>query len=164
MKYAADRALQVAVEMERFGQTFYESLAVGCGNAEIAALAATLAKSEENHAALFKRMRESLPPVHRGPQLTEKEMFEAAKELRNKIMPDAGSVREVVQATDPRKALDMAIKMEANAVAYYSGLASGIAGLDAAVLTKFVNEEKGHLRTLQERYERLFPQASDGRL
>lgn len=164
MNYTADRALQIAVEMERFGQTFYESLAVGCGNAEIATLAATLAKSEESHAAFFKRMRESLPPSHRGPQLTEKELFEAARELRNKIIPNASSVREAVLAITPLKALDMAIKMEANAVAYYYGLTLGVDGLDATVLTKFVNEEKGHLRTLQDCREQLFSQTSNGNL
>jgi rubrerythrin len=29
MNYPTDRALQIAVEMERLGQTFYESLARG---------------------------------------------------------------------------------------------------------------------------------------
>jgi rubrerythrin len=156
MKYEADRALQVAVEMERLGKTFYESLAAGCGNREIAALAATLAKSEESHVILFKRMREKLPPVHRGPMLTEKELFAASKELRDKIMPDASTVRAAVTSADPSKALDMAIAMEAHAVAYYTNLAAGVEGLDAEVLRNFVKEEKEHLETLRARRQRIF--------
>lgn len=162
MKYEADRALQVAIEMERLGQTFYESLASGCGDAGIAALATRLAKDEERHIAVFTRMWNALPPVHRGPPLTEQERFAAAGELRNKIMPDASAVREVALSPDLRKALDMAIEMEAAAVDYYTGLASGRAGLlDAAVLTGIANEEKAHLTMLQEQRERLFPQTTN---
>jgi rubrerythrin len=163
MKYAADHALQVAAEMERLGQTFYESLSAGCGNAGIAALAARLAKDEKQHVAIFKRMRDALPPVHRGPTLTEEELFAAAGELRNTIMPGAQAVRKVVLAADLSKALDMAIKMEAGVVAYYSGLASGIAGLDAVALTKVTDEEKGHLSMLQKQRGRLFPSTPNAR-
>jgi rubrerythrin len=161
MKHEADRALQVAVEMERLGKTFYESLAAGCGNREIAALAATLAKSEESHAALFKRMREKLPPLHQGPKLTDEELFTESKVLRDKIMPNADTVRAAVTAADPRKALDMAIAMEAHAVSYYTKLAVSVGGLDAEVLRNFVKEEYEHLNTLRAKRERLFPKATN---
>jgi rubrerythrin len=161
VKYEADHALQVAIEMERLGQTFYESLASGCGDAGIATLATRLAKDEERHIAVFTSMWNALPPVHRGPMLTEQECFAAAKELRVKIMPDAGMVREVALSADLRKALDMAIGMEVAAVAYYTGLVSGRAGLDGAVLTGIANEEKKHLSMLQENRKRLFPQATN---
>lgn len=161
MNYEADHALQVAIDMERLGQTFYESLASGCGDAGIAELAISLAKAEENHIATFKRMWNALPPVHRGPPLTEQERFAAAKELRVKIMPDASAVRDVALSADLRKALDMAIEMEVEAVAYYTGLVSGRAGLDSAVLMSIANEEKAHLNVLQLHRKRLFPQTID---
>jgi rubrerythrin len=53
MSYSADNALQVAIQMERLGQTFYQSLAAGCGNAEIAAIAAKLAGDEQKHLQTF---------------------------------------------------------------------------------------------------------------
>ena len=161
MQYEADRTLQVAVELERLGKTFYESLAAGCGNKEIAALAVKLAKDEENHVALFKRMREMLPPLHQGPKLTEEELFAASKELRDKIMPDAATVRAAVTAADPTKALDMAIAMEAHAVSYYTNLALSVKGLDAEILRNFVKEEYEHLNTLRARRQRLFSKAAN---
>lgn len=161
MKYEADHALQVAIEMERLGQTFYESLASGCGDAGIAALATRLAKDEERHIDIFKRMREAMPPVYRGPLLTDQERFAAAKELRVKIMPDASAVREVALSPDLSKTLDMAIEMEAAAVAYYTSLASGKAGFDVGVLTGIASEEKAHLTMLQEHRKRLFPQTTN---
>jgi rubrerythrin len=42
MPHPTDRALQIAVEMERLGQTFYESLAEGCGNDNYIGSSATI--------------------------------------------------------------------------------------------------------------------------
>jgi rubrerythrin len=151
MTYLTDRALQIAVEMERLGQTFYESLAQGCGDAAIAALALDLARDEKRHVAVFTRMLEALPPELRGPKLTEQELFAAAKELRVDIMPGAATVRDTVLAADIDKALDMAIDMESKAVAYYTGKSFGAEGIDSAALSRIAEEEKKHLKVLRER-------------
>jgi rubrerythrin len=151
MNYPTDRALQIAVEMERLGQTFYESLAQGCGDAAIAALALGLARDEKLHVAVFAHMLEALPPGLRGPKLTEQELFAAAKELRVNIMPGAATVRNAVLGADIGKALDMAIDMESKAVDYYTGKSFGAEGIDSAALSKIAEEEKKHLSTLQER-------------
>jgi rubrerythrin len=55
-----------------------------------------------------------------------KELFAAAHELRNKIMPRARTVHKAILTSDLFKSLDMAIEMETEAVAFYSGLASDI--------------------------------------
>ena len=164
MNYAADRALQVAIEMELLGKAFYESLAAGCGIPEIASLAAGLAKEEETHVKVFKRMLDALPLVHRGPKLSEEELFLASKELRGRIMPNADTVRKIVSSSRILKALDMAIVMENDAISYYTNLSLGIEGLDKTVLINFVNEEKGHLDMLQKRRDKLFSQAGEDTL
>jgi rubrerythrin len=150
MSHPADRALQIAVEMERLGQTFYESLAQGCADPAIAALASGLARAEKQHVAVFARMLEGLPQGLRGPKLTEQELFAAAKELRVNIMPGAAAVRDAVLEADLGKALDMAIDMESKAVDYYTGKSFGAEGIDSAALSRIAEEEKKHLRTLRE--------------
>jgi len=155
LKHTADYTLQVAIELEQRGRTFYESLALGCGNSGVAALATSLAKAEDEHIATFKRMRDALPEELRGPRLTDDELLAATEELRYKIMPNARTVLDVFLSSDLRKALDMAIEMEVEAVAFYSGLASGIANLDAAVLKGVANEEMEHLNMLRTMRNRL---------
>jgi rubrerythrin len=150
MKLTANDILQVAIEMELYGQTFYESLALGCGHVEIAALATALAKAEKKHHEAFERMLNALPPHQRGPKLTEKDLFTAATDLRKKILPNARTVNKAVQTSDLFKTLDMAIEMETEAVAFYSGLVSESNSLDNAVLAGIANEEKAHLKMLQE--------------
>jgi rubrerythrin len=150
LENTADYTLQVAIELERRGLTFYESLALGCGDSEVAALATSLAKAEEEHIATFKRMRDDLPRELHGPKLTEEELQAAAEELRNKIMPSAKTVLDVYISSDLGKALDMAIEMEVAAVAFYSGLSSAIDNLDAAVLKRVAHEEMEHLNMLRK--------------
>ncbi len=162
MTYPADRALQIAVEMEWLGQTFYESLAKGCGDAAIAALASDLARAEKQHVAVFSRMLDGLPPALRGPKLTEQELFAAAKELRMDIMPGSAAVRDAVLEADLGKALQMAIDMESKAVGYYTGQSFGAKGIDSAALSRIAEEEKKHLKVLQERRMRLISSPGNG--
>lgn len=151
MTHPTDRALQIAVEMERLGQTFYESLAQGCCDAAIAALASDLAKAEKQHVAIFGRMLEALPPGLRGPKLTEQELFDAVNELRADIMPAPVKVRDAVLESELTKALDLAIDMESKAVAYYTSQSFAAKGIDSAALSRIAEEEKKHLKVLRER-------------
>lgn len=150
MKLTAEDILQIALELERLGLTFYESLSAGCGDAKIAALAAALAKAEREHINTFERMRDALAPHQRGTSLTSKELLTAVNELRKRIMPGAKAVLRVVQAADILKALDMAIEMETEAVAFYAGLTFDLSSLESEVLTDIAKEEEDHLVTLKE--------------
>jgi rubrerythrin len=155
MTLGADHALQIAIELERRGRVFYESLASGCGHAEIEELARMLARDEVLHGETFKQMRAALPQELRGPALAESDLFSAAQELKKKIIPSPEDVFRTVLHADPVKALEMAINMESTVISYYSELAAGIAGLDAKIFTSLVEEEKKHLKTLKEVLNRL---------
>ena len=53
---------------------------------------------------------------------------------------------------------DMAIGMEDEAVSYYTYLAAGKMGFNAAVLNLIVDEEKRHVNLIRGHRQRLFPQ------
>jgi len=151
-EYNVDHALQVAIEMERMGKTFYESLAMGCGDSpRIAALAADLAKAETRHIGFFKQMLSELSSSKRGPQLTPKEVYEAARELRVEIIPGPSAVLNAVLTSDIKKALEMAIDMESASVAYYKQLSLNTKPEDAEILTRIIEEENKHLEALRQR-------------
>jgi len=154
MPYSADYALQVAIRLEQLGGTFYQSLAAGCGRAEIAAIAARLAGDEQRHLQAFERMRNLLPQDHRGPKLTEEQLDATAGKFYKLILPNAGRVRQVALSGDMPKILDMAMQMEIDSVAYYSSLPS-VGGIDAAVLKAIIQEEKNHLAALRDYRQRL---------
>lgn len=150
MDYTTDHTLQVAIEMERLGQTFYDALAEGCAQTEIAELSRVLAREEHGHEELFSWMRNQLPANQRKPAMTESDLFQAARELRRIILPTPQSMSQVVLRGDIHEVLDMAIQMESEAVDYYSSLAATAGGRDVAVIDGIVAEEQSHLRTLQE--------------
>jgi rubrerythrin len=150
MAISVDRELQVAIQMERLGHTFYESLAEGCAQPGIASVARALAKAELTHLETFEEMRRALPADQRGRKLTEGELFSAAKQLCNTILPAMSEVRRIVLRGNVAEALDMAIKMEAAAVAYYSELASRVTDEDAVVLKRIAGEERKHFKSLED--------------
>ena len=154
MSLSADHALQIAVQMEQLGYTFYEALAAGCGQAEISRLADSLAKAELTHLQTFKQMLSGLPAEQRGRKLTEEQLVSAVKEWRNAILPTASEVRQVVLRGDIVEVLDMAIAMETNAIAFYLELASSVIGKDATVVTSLAAEERQHLSMLQDQRRR----------
>jgi len=147
--YSADYALQVAVQMERLGHTFYQSLAAGCGNAQVAAIATNLAAAEQRHLQTFERMRSSLPADQRAPKLTDQQLASTAGRFHKLILPTADKVRQVATSGDMFKALEMAMQMELDSIAYYSSLISTVGG-DAAVLKAVIEEENSHLDLLRD--------------
>ena len=149
MSHSADYALQVAIHMERLGITFYQSLAAGCGDARIAALAAKLAEDEKKHLWIFERMFHSLPIEQCGPKQTEDQIAATAGKFYKLILPTAAEVKEVALSGDVTKALKMAMQMESDAVAYYSSMNPAV-GSDSAVLKTIIQVEKNHLSALSE--------------
>jgi rubrerythrin len=150
LNLTADTILQVAIELERRGRTFYDSLAAGCGDKKIGTLAISLAKEEGEHILAFKQMLNSLPQEMHGAVLTGRELIEATDKLRRIIMPDAKTVRAAVLSSDLGKSLDMAIDMEKESIAFYSEVAPTVLELDATVFQAIVAEEKRHLDKLQK--------------
>ena len=144
-----DLTMQIAEVLERHEQTFYESLAAQCINADITAMVTPLAKAEEQHLSAFKRMREAQPPLNRCRQCTDEELYAAAHEVYGIIFPDASKIHTTRSSSDIRKALDLAITMETQSAAFYTSLAV-INGPNTAVLSRLAEEEKEHLRILTE--------------
>jgi len=148
MTQSAEYTLQIAMQLERLGQTFYQSLAAGCGNAEISALAAKLADDEKKHLWSFQRMYQAIPIDRCGPKLTEDQLTAAAGKFYKLILPSAEEVRKVAIDGDITKVLAMAMQMESDSIAFYLGMTASPG--ESAVIKNIVEEEKKHLRMLQE--------------
>jgi len=145
----ADYAIQVAIQMENLGHTFYKSLAAGSGDTKVAVVAARLAADELKHLQTFENIRNSLPAGERGPKLTEEQVIAAAGKFHKLILPTAHEVQSVALSGNMKEVLQMAIKMEVDSIAYYSNLLSAV-GKDASILKKVIDEEKKHIVTLKD--------------
>ena len=158
-----DLIMQIAIEFERRGKMFYKSFAAVCDNSGLAALAASLANAEEQHLSVFRRMRESQPPLDRCRQLDEEELCAAAKELFNTVFPDAGMVRMAVMNSNLRKALDMAMAVETQSAAFFTKVAADWADPHAVMVTRLAEEEREHFGMLEEHRKRFVSFKGEGK-
>ncbi len=154
MPHSADYALQIAMRMEQLGITFYKAMAVGAGNAQIAAVATMLAEQEKHHLWTFEKMYHSLPREQCGPKLTEDQITATAGKFYKLILPTADEVRQVALSGDTAKALRMAMQMEADSVAFYSNMTPADHS-DIPVLKAIIEGEKKHLGILRGYLDRL---------
>ena len=150
MKYEADHALQVAMQMEKLGKSFYETLASCCDNKKVAQLAASLATAEEQHLESFEQMRQNLPAAERGPRMTEEDQYRTAAEIRGQILPTVADIRKMAMGSDAVATIDIAIKMERDAVLYYTKMAATVGGSDLTVMNKIIDAERSHVEVLQK--------------
>ncbi len=150
MELTANTVLLIAMELEKMGKTLYESLSQGCGNDEIAALASALASAEEEHLAVFENMRNALPLSLRRDVVDSRELFAQVASLHKDLLPSPKDILRIVRDSDFAKTVDMAIEVEARAIAFYADLSGDIQGLDQAVLKEIAEEERAHLRMLRE--------------
>ena len=145
----ADYALQVAIQMENLGRTFYKSLASGSGNAAVSILANKLAGEEEKHMKVFEDMRNLLPADERGPKMTEDQIAATAGKFYKLILPSPEEVRQVAVSGDAKGILKLAMQMESDSIAYYSNMVSTV-GSSVGVLKAVIKEEEKHLAILRE--------------
>ena len=150
----ADYALQVAMQMEQLGHTFYESLSAGHGDWKISLIADKLANDELEHLRIFENMRNALPDDQRGPKMSDDQITAAAGKFHKLILPTASQVRRVALSSDRKEVLQMAIKMEADSIAYYKNLLSAV-GKEAAILKNVIKEEEKHISTLRDHLKQI---------
>ena len=149
------RVLQIAMELEQTGQVFYEFVATGCGprNQNVAKLFHRLAAEETHHFAIFSRMLADLEQRtgEDVPPLTAAQEEHIRDLLNGRVLPDPIAARQAAHDMTLPAALDLAIEMERNAVAFYSGvLVSALSDEDAAEVSAIIAEEQRHEDDLVE--------------
>ena len=140
--------LEVAIELEKTGEDFYEALAAGCDNGQVAQVCLRLAREEAKHRRTFDALRrratarDGRAPRRRLPGGTE----DLARRL---ILPKPDQVRKVGIGGRTRDVLELAARMERSAISYYDDLRQEMPE-DRDVLSQIIEEETSHLEALKE--------------
>ncbi len=140
--------LQMAMDLEQAGQTFYESLALGCDNRQVAMLCARLAKAEGKHYERFKALRARLCKGSAGVPIPEEQEEAALALAKSRVLPDPREVRKVGVGGKLKDALAMAIQMEKNAIDFYVKMRGVLPAADETT-GAVIREEQGHLLALE---------------
>ena len=147
--FAGDEIFQMAMEMEETGEVFYEALAAATGDQAVADLCRLLAAQEREHYIVFKRLREKLVTRPATRPLTWEEMDFAQTLLNERVVPSPAEAREVAQSGSLTETIDLAIRMEHDAVSFYSDMLRCVDEADAEAVSKILEEEKRHARELK---------------
>ena len=149
-KYAGSEVLQMAVELERKGKTFYETIAEGIRDEKARNVFQFLADEEVRHEEVFNSILaetetkdENSPYDNREVvlyfrSLVDKQIFPA--EEYSKLLKDA--------VNDPGVAIRIAISLEKDSVLFYNELSPLVNKKDRRIVEKIIEEERNHINRI----------------
>jgi rubrerythrin len=141
-----DEVLQMAVKMEELGRDFYEALGGATRDPRIFQLCHRIAAEEDKHREIVRRLHRDLAARGESGMLTEEQADTARRRLNERVIPTSDTIRQVACGGNVLDALNMAVKMEAESVMFYTHLAENLPpGNDIEAV---IAEERTHLRLL----------------
>lgn len=141
--------IEIAVEMEKMGCTFYEKMAAAFSrDTEISELFSVLAKDERIHEKMFRGLLSNLPGLANPRTKEDSIAFLKIMVLPESMLSEEDAQARLKQIQTPRDAVDRALRVEKDTFAYYEAM-KDIFGKHEALET-IIEEEKRHIVKLTE--------------
>jgi rubrerythrin len=141
-----DEILRMAIQMEELGRDFYEALGGATRDPRVFQLCHRLAVEEDKHGEVFRRLHSDLAEQGRSVMLADEQTAANRRRLKERVMPTSDTIRQVACGGNVIDALNMAVKMEAESVRFYSRLAENLPPGNS--IEAVIAEERTHLRLL----------------
>lgn len=139
----AKKVIATAVEFEKFGAEYYLRFKDLVEEKDAKALMASLARDEQEHAAVLTRELQSLGGKANAP--TKKEVEKGLA----KMFPEKGR-KGGLSVKDSISAIELGIRTEERSVEFYSKNAAAAGPGVKEVFSRLEKMEREHLRLLQE--------------
>jgi rubrerythrin len=139
--------VEMAIDLEKTGEEFYEAMALGCGEGQISTLCKRLAGMEARHGRVFANIARQLPKSAAWPSEEETERLHQV--VKNAVIPKPTVVSEVALHGKLADALAMAIRMEQDSVSFYEGIALAVGPDHKDAVEQIIREEEQHVKSLQ---------------
>jgi rubrerythrin len=141
--------LKFAIEIEKNGRTFYESVAKKAQNQEARSVFVQLAEREKEHEKTFRDMLDRLgryEPAQKYPA----EHFQYIRDLADSSIFTAERVNTLLskKAIADIEAMESGIGFEKDSVLFYSEVRGMLPRQEQQVIDMIINEEKKHLSEL----------------
>ncbi|HEY76269.1 MAG TPA: ferritin family protein [Thermoflexia bacterium] len=148
--FTAAEALDMALKIERNGETFYEAAARKVKDEEIRAVLEDLALQERRHYKAFQKLadRVGAPPTLSAPEWEEYDEY-VQTALENALFagPDK-ALAAANQVQTAEEALRMALGFEKDTLIFFYDLREMMPETEQNVVTEIIREEKAHVRRL----------------
>jgi rubrerythrin len=148
--FTAAEALEMAMNIERNGEVFYNAAATKSDDTEIKELFEDLASQEQIHYKIFQKM---LGGVGSAPALPAEEydQYQAYMQaaLDNALFTGEDKALALAKkATDRETALRAALGFEKDTMLFFYDLREMVAEADKAAISRVISEERKHVRRL----------------
>jgi len=139
--------LEIAIEIERNGYTFYSELA-GAGKAKFTF--EYLADQEKQHESLFRGMLDSLGQAP-APENYSGELALYIRTLASgRVFKSPQEAQAMARKLSPEEAIRTAIGIEKDSILFYGEMRGLVRREDRRVVDRITGEERGHVLQLSE--------------
>jgi len=145
---AGGDVFEIAAGMERIGKNFYEILALGSDDIRFRDFCLKTAREEAAHLAAFRLMQEEWNRSVSSGSVTGETLVVLSVLARSNVQPDPASVEKVAAGGSLDAALNLATRMELDAVLFYQELITRLPDSGQAI-QRIVDEERRHLAGLR---------------
>ncbi|MFQ6099803.1 MAG: ferritin family protein [Anaerolineae bacterium] len=148
--FTAAEAIEMAMEIEKNGEVFYNGVAAKSADSEVRALFEDLATQEQGHYRVFQKMLKGVKPAPELPA-AEYEEYKAYVQTALDSALFAGPDKALAlaeQAQDRETALRVALGFEKDTLLFFYDLREMVSEVDREAISGIIREEKTHLRRL----------------
>ena len=157
LKYTGPEILEMAVETERGGKLFYESVAAATDDEQLAEVFRYLAEEEVKHIAVFQDIARSLTerPEDLPWHWEDVEPYLDAIVDSRYFLGKGKGLALARAATTPAEAIEYALGFEKETLLFYTELLGMIAERTRRPVERLIAEEKAHVVRLKQLQDEL---------
>ncbi|MGF7185908.1 rubrerythrin [Desulfitispora alkaliphila] len=146
-KFSGSELIEFAVEVEKKGEKFYNSLAEKCDDDKASELFQFLAKEEAKHQLDFSKLGEKLKEFN-ARESFEGEYLEYVQSLVSSHMfnRDLDTILDKISTTED--AIDFAINFEKDSIVFFIEFKNMVNASEAHVIEELIGEERKHIKKL----------------
>lgn len=147
--FSGSEIIEVAVQIERNGCSFYKKLADSFNDKDIKNLFIHLAGEEEKHIKSFQSLYESFKE-YKPDIADEEEYYDYINMLAsmNVFTKKEGIDKELSKIKDKKDALNMAIRFEKDSIIFFAEIKGLVRESERDAVEDLICEEQKHLRRL----------------
>lgn len=149
-QFSIQEVIEIAIEIEKNGVTFYSALAESADTARLRELFTYLAEEEKTHVTRFQEILESVGGYQISEAYYATQYMGYMKALADEwVFKRDTSVAGVAdRARLPREAIDVAIAFEKESILFFHEMCELMRKPDRKTIQKLLNEERDHVRRL----------------
>jgi len=148
--FRASEIVEMAMELEKSGELFYDAVARKAASEEVRALFEDLAEEERHHYGAFQKLTRATwdqSPTFEGDW--DQYLTYLRATLDSTFFEGSDKALSLAdQVSDEQEALQMAIGFEKETMLFYFDLRDKVAGADRSVVERIIAEEKRHVQRL----------------